>query len=110
MTRLVGFLSLLLAAGFLLAPATAGDDGGKVKDADAIFHKLDTNKDGKLTRDEFLRIADRFGDKEKARKRLGVAFDKLDPDNKGLTKDQFRTILEASQKKKQEETGKSQPK
>ena len=67
---------------------------------EAIFRKLDTNKDGRLSKDEFLKMADRFRDKEKARLELGQTFDKLDPGNKGLTKEQFRRIVESRSKKK----------
>jgi hypothetical protein len=101
MTRLVGSLVLVLVAGVLLAPSSAGDDGAKGKDVDAIFRKLDTNMDGKLSKDEFLKIADRFRDKDKARTELGQTYDKLDPANKGLSKDQFRTFVEAAARKKE---------
>jgi hypothetical protein len=100
--RLVGMLALLLAITVLLGPLTAGDNGKNGKDIDAIFHKLDTNKDGKLSKDEFLRIADRFRDKDKARVHLAQTYDKLDPQRKGLTPVQFRVFLEASRKKKDE--------
>ena len=100
MTRLLGIVALLTAILALLGPLSAGDNVKKGKDVDAIFQKLDTNKDGRLSRDEFLKIAERFRDKDKARTQLGQAFDKLDPDRKGLTRDQFRTYIEASGKKK----------
>ena len=93
---------LLLAGSALLGSATAGDDGKKGKDIDAIFRRLDTNMDGKLNKDEFLKIADRFRDKDRARTELGQTFDKLDPTNKGLTKDQFRRFVETTAKKKAE--------
>ena len=100
MKRLVGIFALVVAAGVLLAPLSAGDNGKKVKDIDTIFQKLDANKDGRLSKDEFLRIAERFRDKEKARVQLGQTYDKLDPARKGLTRDQFRVFVEASRKKK----------
>jgi Ca2+-binding EF-hand superfamily protein len=102
MTRVVGMVVLLLAGSALLGPAIAGDDGKKGKDIDAIFRRLDANMDGKLNKDEFLKIADRFRDKDRARAELGQTFDKLDPTNKGLTKDQFRTFVETTAKKKAE--------
>jgi Ca2+-binding EF-hand superfamily protein len=102
MMRVWGIFALLLAALVLLGSAQAADDGKKSKDIDAIFRKLDANMDGKLTRDEFLKIADRFRDKERARIELGRTFDKLDPNNQGLTKVQFRTFVETTTKKKVE--------
>jgi Ca2+-binding EF-hand superfamily protein len=105
MTRLVGVFALFLAATSLLAPLTAGDETRPEKHIEAMFRKLDTNKDGRLSKDEFLKIADRFRDKDKARTELGQTFDKLDPGNKGLTKDQFRRIVETRLKKKDDEAG-----
>ncbi len=102
MMRVLGMLVLLVAGVLSLGSAQAGDDGKKSKDIDAIFRKLDANMDGKLTRDEFLKIADRFRDKDRARVELALTFDKLDPKNKGLTKDQFRTFVETTTKKKTE--------
>jgi len=101
MTRLVGVCLLLLAMAALLGSAAWGDDK-KDKDIDTIFRKLDTNNDGKLSKDEFLKMAERFRDKDKARVHLEKTFDKLDPNNRGLSKDQFRTFVEASMKKKAE--------
>jgi Ca2+-binding EF-hand superfamily protein len=103
-TRLVGMLALFLAIVGFLGPLAAGDAGKKGKDIDAIFLKLDVNKDGRLSKDEFLKIAERFRDKDKARLQLAQTFDKLDPDRKGLSKDQFRTFVEASNKKKEEQS------
>ena len=102
MKRLVGIFALVVAVTVLVGPLTAGDNGKKGKDIDAIFHKLDGNKDGRLSKDEFLRIAERFRDKEKARVQLGQTYDRLDPERRGLTRDQFRTFIEASRKKREE--------
>ena len=104
MKRLVGIFALLVAGTVLLGPLTAGDIGKKGKDIDAIFQKLDANQDGRLSKDEFVKIAERFRDKEKARVQLGQTYDKLDPGQKGLTRDQFRMFVEASRKKKDAET------
>lgn len=103
MKRLVGILALLVAATVSLGPVRAGDNGKTSKDIDAIFRKLDTNKDGRLSKDEFVRIAERFRDKEKARVQLGQTYDKLDPDHKGLTQTQFRMYVEASRKRRDEQ-------
>jgi EF hand len=103
MKRLVGIFALLVAAGLTFGTLAAGDIGTKGKDLDAYFHKLDLNMDGRLTKDEFLKIADKFRDKEKARRQLGLTYDKIDPEQKGLTKDQFRTLVEARAKRKDAE-------
>jgi Ca2+-binding EF-hand superfamily protein len=76
---------------------------GKI-DADALFKKLDTDKDGKLTKKEFLKIAEEFKDKigenrmELARTLLGKRYDELDPTGAGLTLDQFRKEVARFQK------------
>jgi Ca2+-binding EF-hand superfamily protein len=108
MMRASGIFALFLAICAVLGPALAGDDGKKGKDIDAIFKKLDTNMDGKLSKDEFLKIAERFrdADKAKARSELGQTYDKLDPGHKGLTKDQFRTFVETTTRKKTDDARK----
>jgi Ca2+-binding EF-hand superfamily protein len=88
----------VLVVGLALSSGAA-QEPKKPLDADAIFKKLDANNDGKLTRDEFLKLADRFKNKEKARVKLAMVFDKIDPDNQGLTKEQFRVYLESTRKK-----------
>ena len=93
---------LFLLAGFALA--SAGAQEAKKIDVDAIFKKLDGNSDGKLSKDEFLKLADNFKDKEKAREKLTKAFESIDPKNVGLTKDQFRKYLEAVSVRKKDKT------
>jgi EF hand domain-containing protein len=91
--RLYGWLLAALVFGSI--GAAADDQGKKPKgNLDAIFKKLDSNKDGKLDRDEFLRLADRAKEKDQARAKLSQTYDKLDPEMKGITKDQFRRFLE----------------
>jgi Ca2+-binding EF-hand superfamily protein len=97
MTRLLGRWIALLVVGLVLSSGTAQEP--RKVDVDAIFKKLDSNNDGKLTRDEFLKLADRFKNKETAREKLALAFDKIDPDNNGLSKEQFRKYLESAKKK-----------
>jgi Ca2+-binding EF-hand superfamily protein len=76
---------------------------GKI-DADALFKKLDTDKDGKLTKKEFLKIAEEFKDKigenrlDLARTLLGKRYDELDPTGAGLTLEQFRKEVARFQK------------
>src|SRR5437016_1087353 len=99
MPRWIGLGCLILAASLVIGGAGAHE---KKIDIDAIFKKLDTNKDGKLSKDEFLKLADNFKDKEKAREKLAVAFDKIDPKNEGLSKEQFRKYLDTVSAKKKE--------
>src|SRR5437660_1082731 len=106
MIRVFGVTTLLAALALGLSTVGAGDNEPKKKpDAEALFKKLDTNSDGKLTRDEFLQLADRIKEKageekgEKAREFLGKVFDKLDADNKGyLTLAQFKKFGEMRKK------------
>ena len=100
MARLIGMLCLTIAMGLLLG--SAGAQEAQKVDVDAIFKKLDANSDGKLSKDEFLKLANRFKDKEKAREKLTMAFDKIDPKNEGLSKDQFRKYLDMVSMKKKE--------
>ncbi|MBI3408917.1 MAG: hypothetical protein HY040_11235 [Planctomycetes bacterium] len=99
MAKVIGLLSLAAALFCLSAAGVGADDEFKKKgriDSDTFFKKLDANGDGKLSRDEFLKLADRVKDKDKdrVRDRLARTYDKLDPQRKGLTKEQFKTFLE----------------
>jgi len=100
MARLIGLLSFALAI-VLLAGSAGGQETKKI-DVDRFFKKLDTNNDGKLSKDEFLKLAEVFKDKQKAREKLTVVFDKIDPKNEGLSKDQFRTYIDTLSMKKKE--------
>ncbi|MCI0685508.1 MAG: hypothetical protein L0Y71_25685 [Gemmataceae bacterium] len=83
-------LSLAVVAG-------AGGDGKKRKgDFETFFKKLDKDMDGKLTKAEFLKMADYAKEKAQARRKLAAAYDKLDPERKGIAKDVFRRLLESS--------------
>jgi c-di-GMP-binding flagellar brake protein YcgR len=95
----LGGVILALSLGLI---ASAGDDGRKRKsDFETFFKKLDSNMDGKLTKPEFLKMADRAKEKEQARLKLGLEYDKLDPEKKGITKDVFRRFLENGKNSKQ---------
>ena len=85
-------LAALLIAG---AGGAIGDNPRKFKgDFDAFFKRLDTNMDGRLSKDEFLKMADRAKEKDQARAKLSQAYDMLDPEMKGISKDLFRRYLE----------------
>lgn len=99
MAKVVGLLGLAAGLFCLSAAGFGADDEFKKKakiDPDTFFKKLDANSDGKLSRDEFLKLADRVKDKDKdrVRDRLAKTFDRLDPQRKGLTKEQFKVFLE----------------
>jgi Ca2+-binding EF-hand superfamily protein len=80
---------LALAAFALNATAADGDNKNrKVGKADpgAMLQKLDANKDGKISKDEFMKIADKAKDKgagDKAAGFLEKLFQKLDANNDG---------------------------
>jgi hypothetical protein len=92
-------LGILLLAAVTIGSAQEGSNGRKNGgDFDTFFRRLDANHDGKLNRDEFLKMADRAKEKEQARRKLGEAYDKLDPQRKGLAKDVFKRYLDERRK------------
>jgi Ca2+-binding EF-hand superfamily protein len=100
MARLAGVLFVVLAGIMMLGDAGAQDKKQPKVDVDGVFKKLDVNSDGKLQKAEFLKLADHFKDKEKAREKLTVAFTKIDERMVGyLSKEQFRTYIENGKKK-----------
>jgi Ca2+-binding EF-hand superfamily protein len=99
MARWIGMLLVALAASFLLSGVNAQDTKKGKLDAEAIFKKLDANNDGKLSKIEFLKLADNFKNRDKAREKLTAAFEKFDTDKMGLTQDQFRKYLDSVNKK-----------
>ena len=99
MTRLLGALFVMFAMVLANAGAQPPAKNGKL-DVDGIFKKLDTNNDGKLQKDEFLKLCDNFKNKDKAREKLTAAFDMIDSAKIGyLTTHQYRTYLESGKKK-----------
>lgn len=97
MARMFGALLLALV---VFSSADAQETKRGQIDVDSIFKKLDSNADGKLQKEEFLKMSDRFKDKEKAREKLVSAFVRIDSAKAGfLSKDQFRTYLDATKRK-----------
>ena len=100
MTRWLGAVLIVVAGGIALSSAVAQDTKKGKVDIEAVFKKLDTNSDEKLSKDEFLKLADRVKDKEKAREKLASAFTKIDAEKKGfLSREQFRTYYHERAKK-----------
>ena len=100
MARCFGLGSLLAAFILILGSASAQQDDKK-RNGEVLFAKLDVNKDHKLTKDEFVKLADYAKEKTKAKDFLGSVFDKLDSDKKGqVTKEQFLKYLDQAKKKK----------
>jgi Ca2+-binding EF-hand superfamily protein len=101
MARAMGLLCTVMAVGLFLGSAGGQEQKKGNFDIDAIFKKLDTNNDGKLSKEEFLKLAERFKDKEKARAKLVKAFEQFDTEKMGLTKAQFQKYVESVKKKDQ---------
>ena len=113
MTRAM-LLSAAVAGIFcLIGPAKADEPAGgagKGKHLERLFKKLDTNNDGKLSKEEFLKLADlrknRPGAqpaaaKPKAGQHLSKIFDKLDTNNDGfLSFEEFSKLPELRKHKK----------
>lgn len=78
----------ILATSALLLPAWAEEGADKPKpDPAKVFAKMDTNADGKLSKDEFMALPKRQKDPVKGAKK----FTKLDTDANGsLTFDEYK--------------------
>jgi Ca2+-binding EF-hand superfamily protein len=90
--------------------ATAKDKakGKKNKGAEAMFKKLDTNNDGKLSREEFAKITELRKKKgtegataKKGGKRIDKLFDRLDTNKDGfLSLEEFKQMHQGRKAKK----------
>jgi Ca2+-binding EF-hand superfamily protein len=103
MVRWLAGFSLLLTLTLVLYPALAGDEAHK-RTADIVianFKKLDANSDGRVSKTEFLKIAERFKakDRAKARDKLSAIYDEIDRDRKGITQEQLKRYFEDHRKK-----------
>jgi Ca2+-binding EF-hand superfamily protein len=104
MTRLVGIFVVVGVVVFVLGNAEGQDKKQPKLDVDAIFKKLDTNTDGKLQKDEFVKMAEKYKDQAKAREKLTMVFAKIDDKGVGyLSKEQFRMFLESVNDKKKDQ-------
>lgn len=100
MTRFRTGLAILTASMVLVTSVGAADEQkDKKRDPAALFKKLDTNNDGKISKDEFLKIADKIkakaGDDKAAKvtQALQKIFSKLDTNNDGyLSLEEFKAF------------------
>ena len=107
MVRMLSAVAAFAVALALAAPAGAQDDAKKKKeakkgpDAAALFAKLDTGKDQKLSKDEFAAFKGIKEPKKEGKEPAGVAarrdawFKKLDANGDGsLTAEEFKKVKE----------------
>lgn len=95
------------------AAARAGDDApapgpkGKGAKLEALFEKLDANHDGKLSREEFAKLAELRGGKLKDHPdRVEKLFNRLDANgDRFLSLDEFRKLAELRQKAREKAPG-----
>ena len=113
-------LTLAVTAFALTLPGAAFAGKGKKKgpDLDAVFAKLDTNNDNKLSPAEFAKVKDELHKKKaadpnaaakpakkagKGNKKLTALFAKLDTNNDGsLSKDEFKKVVEVMKEMKKD--------
>jgi Ca2+-binding EF-hand superfamily protein len=97
---MIGMVALAWNLAVAPAPASAAEGKKKKTDLEALFKKLDTNNDGKLSKEEFAKIAE-LGKKKGAKsKRIDQLFQKLDTNNDGsLSLEEFKKIREVRAKK-----------
>jgi Ca2+-binding EF-hand superfamily protein len=86
----------------ILAAADAGGQGDKKGDklnSEEIFKKLDTNNDGKLSKEEYLKILNAMPEekREKARPFMEKAYEKVTMGSGAMTLDQFKKLREFAQ-------------
>ena len=111
MFRLLAMLSL---TGLLAVSTARADDkpkGDKAKckvDAEALFKRLDTNEDGKLSKEEFAKFGEKAREKIKEKGKgknangqgVDALFKRLDTNSDGyITLDEFKKLHDIRQKK-----------
>src|SRR4051794_17108912 len=111
MVKLLGTCALAFLLFSFTDAALGADDAKKGKgpfqDPEALFKKLDTNGDGKLSKDELKKLADHLPEKVKEKagplveKLVGKGFEKLDSNGDGgLTLEEFKKLSELRGKNK----------
>lgn len=86
MNQLITLAAAVAILASSVVPASAADKAAKKRDPEQIFKKLDANSDGKVSKDEFNRLADRLAkklDADKAKEMATKLFEKLDADKDG---------------------------
>jgi Ca2+-binding EF-hand superfamily protein len=107
MKRTLLTLAALAVSAVAISTACA-EDGDKGKDKgkrnpENLFKKLDANGDGKVSKEEFAKMAERAGGKGKGGKGGDKLFGRLDGDNDGfISKDEFKKMSEMRGKKKKD--------
>jgi C-terminal processing protease CtpA/Prc len=97
-----GTLSLVL---FCASSVFANDDpqgkGQRARNPEAVFNKLDTNGDGKLSKEEFAKVVERMREKAKSKGKTLPAkagdglFNRLDTNHDGfISLDEFKKMRE----------------
>lgn len=91
--------AVLSSFGLALAAVDAGGDAQKKgknrfrNDPEAAFKKLDANSDGKLSKDELMKVADKQIElANRMKENLGKAYDKAAAGSDGLTLDQYKEL------------------
>src|SRR5687767_251081 len=118
MSKFFGSIALVGVCLLVFGDADAGDAGAKKRgkrgggllgkgNTEEMFNKLDADKNGKLTKEEYLKDADKISDADKAEKAkqfLGKMFDRIAVDD-AVTMEQLKKAGEKlGQKRKKKKT------
>ncbi|MFN4260017.1 MAG: EF-hand domain-containing protein [Gemmataceae bacterium] len=100
MFRLLLGSTLICAMGLVIGTAEADDDAkrGQRPSPEELFKKLDTNNDGKISKEEFSKFGERFKERvgeEKFKEFQSRMFSRLDADGDGfISAEEFKKFGE----------------
>jgi Ca2+-binding EF-hand superfamily protein len=98
MNQLITLAAALAILACSVVSASAADKAAKKRDPEQVFKRLDTNSDGKVSKEEFSRLADRLAkklDADKAKETATRLFEKLDADKDGsISAEEAKKIAE----------------